>query len=76
MSILEHVIENAISAVKDGIGFNEYAEAEVRRGNAHGYSSKYYIANSASYSDSQINLADIWEIANYIVYTHDVYRDD
>lgn len=60
MSNLEHLIENAIEAVEKDWSFEHWAGWEKQYGN---YVDADYIKATPE---------EIWEIANYVVYVHDM----
>lgn len=62
MSNLEHLIENAIEAVKNNTSFKKWRDWEQRYGN---YLNADYIKATPE---------EIWEIAVYVVCTHDTTK--
>lgn len=62
MSNLEHLIENAIESVENGNSFENWRDWEQQIGN---YVNADYIKSTPE---------EIWEIANYVVYTHDMCK--
>lgn len=63
MSNLEHLIENAISSVESHQPMEEWIHWEKEYGNLK-YGAEFIKATPE----------EIWEIANYVVYTHDMTK--
>lgn len=63
MSNLEHLIENAISSVESCQPMEEWIQWEREYGNIK-YGGEFIKATPE----------EIWEIANYVVYTHDMNK--
>jgi hypothetical protein len=70
MSNLEHCFENAIAATKDGKDYVTWINEEIKRGNMKVYRRKPWIIDS-----TDIDVRHIWELAQYVVYTHDQYKE-
>lgn len=70
MSRLEHCLENAITAIEQGKDYDTWRYEEIPRLNAMPFNRDWAILTN----DSIISLADIWAMANYVVYTHDTSK--
>lgn len=74
MSNLEHLFENAINALHRNKTYGEWVLSEVGKNiKAVQGESK---AVTFDDNDSTIDLYDIWVLANYVVYTHDQFKED
>ena len=71
MSRLEHCLENAITAIEQGKDYDTWRYEEIPRLNAMPFNRDWAILTN----DSIISLADIWAMATYVVYTHDMNKD-
>lgn len=70
MSNLEHCLENAIEAIETGKDYDQWRYEEIPRLNAQPFNRDWAILTD----ESIINLVDIWEMANYVVYTYGMGR--
>ena len=70
MSNLEHCFENAITATKDGKDYVTWLNEEIARGNMKVFYGELMIIGS-----SDIDVRHIWELAQYVVYTYDQYKE-
>lgn len=70
MSRLEHCLENAIVAIEEGKDYDAWRYEEIPRLNAQPFNRDWAVLTD----ESIINLVDIWEMANYVVYTYSMGR--
>lgn len=70
MSNLEHCFENAIAATKDSKDYVTWLNEEIARGNM-----KVYYGEPMIIDGPVIDVWHIWELAQYVVYTHDQYKE-
>lgn len=71
MSNLEHCLENAIDAIEQNKDYDTWRGEEIPRLNASFFNQDWVVLTN----NSVISLSDIWAMANYVVYTHDMNKD-
>jgi len=71
MSRLEHCLENAIAAIEQGKDYDAWRYEEIPRLNASPFNRDWAVLTD----NSIICLSDIWAMAVYVVYTHDMNKD-